>query len=405
MRSRGELLVILQLGSCEPRPGTVLLTRKALSGLERHAALWGGSVRVILRPGGASTGNLDDVVLERARLPFACEILPLDAAEVRARARAAAVVLSVPDHRLLGMAALCREHRVGYVITTEYSLRTRAQIAAVDARGPIRKLRRLSWEWRHELAMRAEVRQASGVQCNGTPTYDAYAPIARSALLYFDSRISPDMVASPDHVRAKAARRLAGGPLRLAFSGRLHAIKGADALPRVAAALRARGVDFLLDVCGSGPEEPRMREEVRRLGLSDRLRFRGVLDFDRELVPFMRDEVDLFVCCHRQGDPSCTYLETFATGVPIAGWDNEALVGMLRRAPAGWTARMGAVDALAGVIARLARDPAPLVEAGIAATRFAAAHTFDETFARRGAHLEEAAEAALAGGPAVAQRA
>lgn len=404
MSSPGELLVILQLGSCEPRPGSVLLTRKALSGLERHAALWRGDVRVVLPPGGTSTGNLDDVVVERARLPFACDILPLDGAVVRERARNAAAVLGVPDHRLLGMAAFCRAQRVAYVVTTEYSLRTRSQIALVDAKGPARKLRRLSWECRQELAFRAEVRAAAGIQCNGTPTHDAYAPIARSALLFFDSRISPAMVASPDVVRARAARRTGRGPIRLAFSGRLHAIKGADALPAVAAALRARGVDFLLDVCGSGPEEPRMREEVRRLGLSERVRFRGVLDFERELIPFMRDEIDLFVCCHRQGDPSCTYLETLATGVPIAGWANEALVGLLRRVPAGWTARMGSVNALADVVAGLARAPAALGDAGLAAVRFAAEHTFDETFARRGAHLEAALDA-VRGAPAAARTA
>lgn len=31
----------------------------------------------------------------------------------------------------------------------------------------------------------------------------------------------------------------------------------------------------------------------------------------------------LFVCCHVQGDPSCAYLETFGSGLPIVGYANR----------------------------------------------------------------------------------
>lgn len=39
--------------------------------------------------------------------------------------------------------------------------------------------------------------------------------------------------------------------------------------------------------------------------------------------------------CHRQGDPSCTYLETYACGMPIVGYNNQAHQGILASNNAG----------------------------------------------------------------------
>jgi hypothetical protein len=82
--------------------------------------------------------------------------------------------------------------------------------------------------------------------------------------------------------------------------------------------------------------EPEMRAQVAKRSLENLIQFKGPLDFERELIPFIRENVDLFVCCHRQGDPSCTYLETMSCGVPIAGYDNEAFAGLVKTSAAGW---------------------------------------------------------------------
>jgi colanic acid/amylovoran biosynthesis glycosyltransferase len=47
-------------------------------------------------------------------------------------------------------------------------------------------------------------------------------------LLYFDSRMSEEMMASDEVVDARLTKCLSGKPLRLIFSGRLLKIKGAD---------------------------------------------------------------------------------------------------------------------------------------------------------------------------------
>src|SRR6185437_9992877 len=108
---------------------------------------------------------------------------------------------------------------------------------------------------------------------------------------------------------------------------------------------------------------------------------KGNMDFRTELVPFVTDQVDLFVCCHRQGDPSCTYLETMSCGVPIAGYDNEAFRGVAAHSDSGWLSPLNRPDLLAARIAGIARNPAELAVHSQRALGFARRHTFERTFA------------------------
>jgi glycosyltransferase involved in cell wall biosynthesis len=114
---------------------------------------------------------------------------------------------------------------------------------------------------------------------------------------------------------------------------------------------------------------------------------KGVLDFRTELAPLVRDEVDLFVCPHVQGDPSCTYLETFACGVPMVGYDNEAFGGLMTYVDAGWRVPLGDPEAMASAILALDRDRAAIVAKARAARDFAREHTFEATCRRRMEHL------------------
>ena len=43
--------------------------------------------------------------------------------------------------------------------------------------------------------------------------------------------------------------------------------------------------------------------------------------FESELVPWMRQEADIFLSCHRQDDPSCAYLEAMGCGLPVLGYE------------------------------------------------------------------------------------
>lgn len=384
-----ELVLLLSLPAAARGAAGVLLTKKVISGLSRYAELWDGPVRAIFPPSAhdGGSGNLDDVVVARDELPFLVDILPLGSEEMLERVRGAALTMGGADYRLTGMAARCRDWGVPYVFNSEYSLQTRWQVARAEKKGLLRYLHSLAWEWQLERSFVREVEASAGVQCNGTPTFDAYAPRAKSSLLYFDTRTSRALLARSEDIHDKARRRAAGGPLRLAFSGRLSPMKGADHLSLVARELAALGLDFTLDICGAGSCEAELRRDVERWDLGARVRFRGVLDFATELMPLVRREIDLFVCCHRQGDPSCTYLETFACGVPIAGYANEAFAGLLRQVDAGWSAPLDDARALARKIVEVAGREGAITRAAEEALRFAEEHTFEETFARRIEHL------------------
>jgi len=389
MPNLGQLTLLPLLCGAATEDGRIVVTQKFLDGMERHARHWPGPVKAILEPCEAATHNLDNVAVDPDELPFGLELMPYDAPRLTAEIARSELVLGGPDHRLPQLGALCRAYEVPCVFNTEYTLRTRLQIARIEEPHPLKLLKRSLWEANQERLTVQSLLGVAAVQCNGAPTYRQYRRFASDAFLYFDSRTDLTLFASEDELTARARRLAAGGPLTLAFSGRLHGMKGADHLADIARGLKRRNVPFRLLVAGDGPCAAGLRERIERERL-DEVELLGVLDFRTELMPLMRREVDLFVAPHRQGDPSCTYLETFAAGVPVVGYDNEAFAGLLEIAPSvGFRAPLGRPDALARCIAEL--DRRTLIEASHACLRFARQHEFESTFARRVEHLIDVA--------------
>jgi colanic acid/amylovoran biosynthesis glycosyltransferase len=381
-----------------PMPGrragrSIRLSRKFVTGLESYARAYPGEVQAILIP-GEDVSSLDAIDVDLDSACFDVDALPFDGAELRRRLLAAGVVLGMPHHQLHDLPSRLRERGVPYVLCTEYTLRTRLEIVRAEVKNPLRAARRAIWELGQEARLLRAMRHVSALQCNGTPTYEAYRNFVDDSLLYFDNRVEASMIPSAEAVR----RRVAGSgdrALRLVYSGRLHPMKGVDHLPEVAAALMRRDVPFELHVFGEGPLGSVLRERVRHLGLEDRVVFHGVVDFASQLVPFVREGADLFVCCHTQGDPSCTYVETLACGVPIVGYDNEAFGGILRDAGrVGVAAPKNDPEAVAKAIERYSRDRRMLLEHSLEALSFASKHLFEQTFGRRAEHLERLATAA-----------
>jgi glycosyltransferase involved in cell wall biosynthesis len=169
-------------------------------------------------------------------------------------------------------------------------------------------------------------------------------------------------------------------------------MKGADHLPLVARELKYLGIPFTMDICGGGEMEPAIQRDIQRFGLASQVRMRGTLDFENELLPFISEGIDLFVCCHRQGDPSCTYLETYSCGVPIVGYANEAFSGLVVASEvggAGWVTPMDDPVALARKIAELSANRKEIDTASNTALAFATQHTFENTMSKRVQHLIE----------------
>lgn len=369
----------------------VVLPAKFVDGMARFAAEWAGPVVAVVERSERPSANLDNQPWEPAKLPFGLRVADFGTEEFAAAIADARLLVGVPDHRV-GMASLARARGMRSVLVTENTLRTRRQIAAVAARSWPRRLRTWWWEGEQERRIAREVRAADGLQCNGVPTWAAYRRWQPDALLFFDTRTSADLLPDAAEIAARRQRLLAGAPLRLVFSGRLTGIKGVDHLPRVAAELRRRGVRFTLDVYGDGDLGPAVRAALAAPELADSCRVHGAAPFRDGLVPALRRGADLFVCCHRQGDPSCTYMETLACGVPIAGYANEAWAGMQALRDVGWLAPMDEPAALAAAIAAIDGDRRGLAAKAERAWQWGAESEFGATFARRVAHFAAVAD-------------
>ena len=383
------LTVIPSLHAARLADGRIGLTRKFVAGSGSYSSRWPGTVRVLLQSGPVGD-NLDNQSWGPEDLPF--EVV-LDG-DLRTELARSQVVLASATRDQAHIAAICRELGVPVAYVTEYSLRTRFQIIGTTTPNPLRKLRRAVWEYRTERMVRSAIGLSSGVQCNGTPTFEAYRSINPSPLLFFDTRTSDEALVDDAELEARLAVLDRGEPLQLFFSGRLIQMKGASHLVEVARHLHALGFPFHLTICGDGDLLTAMREKAIGLPVT----FTGTLDFETELQPLLQRSADLFVCCHLQGDPSCTYLETLSCGVPIIGYDNEAFAGVRAASGTGWEVPMNRPEAMAARIASLTRYE--IAVASRQSLEFARKHTFESTFDARIAHLQSLLAPAAVGKPA-----
>lgn len=362
----------------------VRLTQKFVEGMTQYCALWPGPVVAVMHPDHKSgTHNLDDRFFDRDELPFEVRCASFNNDEVFDALQDCDVVMLGGDHRHRTLAAWCRGRGKKTVFVTEYSLRTRLGIIKAEVRNPLLRMRKYLWELRQEMNNRRDVRMADAIQCNGTPTLVQYAGLNPNVMQFFDNRVTEEMIPESPSIAARLGALKSGSPIRLAYSGRLVPMKGVQDLVEVAARLKARGVPFRMEIIGDGSLRPLLSSMIQRHQLEDSVFLPGVMEFSTELMPHVRERVDLFVCCHSQGDPSCTYLETLSCGVPIIGYDNEALRGIVASQPIGWVSPLNDPARLAAKIAELYTAPESLLAAAEHAIDFARQHTFPVEFSAR----------------------
>jgi colanic acid/amylovoran biosynthesis glycosyltransferase len=367
----------------------IILTQKFIDGIAEYQKYWLGRIVVFIEEDTALNSNLDNLLLNVNELPFQIEIVDFDTIQKYQAFHNLSVVFASVGFRQNHISAICQLYGIPCVYVTEYSLKTRIQIVNATTRNPILRLRRYIWEASQEVKQRKAIVDSNGVQCNGTPTYEAYRTINVSSLLYFDTRITGDMLASNAEITARTLSVSTKSPLRLLFSGRLIKIKGADHLLLIAQELKKLKVKFEMFICGDGDLRESIQDQVQQRDLSNEIKMLGVLEFKSELIPFIKQNIDLFVCCHRQGDPSCTYLETMGCGVPIIGYANEAFTGVVKYSQVGWFVEMNRPDLLARKIAELDKHRNAIVEASFKSLEFAKMHIFEKTFERRINHVKE----------------
>ena len=354
----------------------VALDRKFHTGMVRIAELLDVNLRCLVPEGQPQ--SLDMVDHAPSDLPY--EVAYLDRPGDIEQTLAESDVLYGMN---LDIVAAARKRGVPYVMVTEHSWSIRQALAHFSvATGRLKRARRAYRRSRAVVEHLQEMRAMQGarsVHCNGYPAYET-AGIARHKVLYFDSRMSDRDMIAEEAIHARFAD-YGQRPARLVFTGRLETFKGPYDVLTTAKHLRRYFPNFKLDFYGDGSERQRLIEEITRCGMTD------VVEVHRP-VPFVEllkrvKQADLFISCHVQGDPSCTYLETFGAGVPIAGYANDMWRPLARESEGGVATEMSNPDRLARTVSSILREPAQLRGMACNALRFAKAHSFENEFQRR----------------------
>jgi len=268
-----------------------------------------------------------------------------------------------------------------YLPIVEYNLATQIQVARLPVKGTLRQtIRTIKTVWRF-LGEIQDLRRGHSVHCNGYPIFEQTRHFNSDCLLYLDSRISEDMVIGLGSLEQRLSDLEAGRPARLLYSGRFEAMKGARDVVEVGLVLRELGTDFELDLYGQGEEAELMRTRVREAKAEDQIRIHDAIPYP-ELVERSR-ESDLFVCCHVQDDPSCSYLEAFGSGLPIVGYANRMWSALQKATNVGASTPMKRVEACAKGIAECLADSKQMREDSLRARSFALEHSFEREFAKR----------------------
>jgi colanic acid/amylovoran biosynthesis glycosyltransferase len=189
MKSGRVLGVLPNLLAIQRQNGRVVLERRFLSGIAEYQKHWAGPIRAIMEPVPESEleTNLDrtlagdNVEVDPKTLPFELAIHDFHGPEARRsdqRLRRRLGGPAVPAGAPLPVGP--GRHGVPFLYGSEYTLETRIQIIRANGGSPLRLARRIAWEVNQERLNRRAVGIADGIQCNGTPTFDAYRGISLS---------------------------------------------------------------------------------------------------------------------------------------------------------------------------------------------------------------------------------
>jgi glycosyltransferase involved in cell wall biosynthesis len=163
-------------------------------------------------------------------------------------------------------------------------------------------------------------------------------------------------VVQPGTDRGSPPPRHRGGEVKLLAVGSVIPRKGYDVL--VAALARLRHLPWHLLIAGDCERSPqtsrRLRAEIARLGLTDRISLLGAVT-PRELSPLYAS-ADLFVLPSRFEGYGMAYTEAIAHGVPVIGTTAGAIPQTVPAA-AGVLVAPDDVEALAATLQRLIANP------------------------------------------------
>ena len=179
-------------------------------------------------------------------------------------------------------------------------------------------------------------------------------------------------------------------PVRLLHAGRIvqKQKRVMDFVP-LAEGLCGRGVDYILDIAGEGPDLDRLKNGLAAMAAANRVRFLGRIDADA--MPGLWRAHDICVQLSDFEGTSVSMLEAMAQGaVPVVTAASSGIRDVLAHGRNGFVVPVGDMDAVADAIARLAADRDALEAAGRAAHANAGRFSMDAYLPRFSAVLDRA---------------
>jgi glycosyltransferase involved in cell wall biosynthesis len=366
-----------------------LFDRKFYDGMLEYIRLWPGEVSCIMEQSKSMLPKFGIIKKTISELPFELVMLLENELVKPKHIMNATIVLAAADSfKQLHLSKICKFNNIKCVYIIEYTLKTRLQILEIEPTNFAVKLRRKFFLWNTERKRVAAFKISDGIQSNGLAAYYNYQKYSKSPMYYFDTRVPHDSLISNEELINRLNYLSHSNAIRLAFSGRLIDMKGANDLIKVAILLEANGVDFILDIYGAGDQEDSMKNKIDQKSLGEKVKMRGAVDFNNELLPSIKKSVDLFIMLHKQGDPSCTYLETLACGVPIVGYSNESFSGLMDAKDIGWLIDIDDTNGVASTIERLSNNRKEIHFKSLDALEFSQNHDMESTFINRIQHLK-----------------
>lgn len=171
-----------------------------------------------------------------------------------------------------------------------------------------------------ERAIRWAVSKASLSLLKGKQLMTRYAPYARNPKEFHDTSYSLSDVISRDELENKITRFCERTNFKLVYAGRFEPRKGiAKSLDLVAEALKGNpGISF--DIIGGGPERTELEELVKKLNISENVRFIGKIPYGRDFIQKLA-EYDALLFTPLAEDTPRMIFDCFAGGLPLISTD------------------------------------------------------------------------------------
>jgi glycosyltransferase involved in cell wall biosynthesis len=206
-----------------------------------------------------------------------------------------------------------------------------------------------------------------------------YSAGASRVELFLDNGVRPDQFI------ARERKRRADGGLELLWAGRLEARK---ALPLALEAMaRVRDLPVRLSVAGEGPLRAAYERQAADMGLSDSVRFLGLVPRERLLSELFASS-DAFFFTSLQDSFGSVVIEAMAAGLPVVALNHQGVGTMIPGQAAikvPVTSPAATVQGLADAVRALALSPELVQSMGEAARRHAATESWSRRVARMNA--------------------